>query len=90
MIPDEVIEGFRALLRARCNGTPEERRRRRRRDEILSGLMLIGFAIATPVLYMISGVILMMSGTSPIGWAITTGCAAFFLWAGISLLARKS
>jgi hypothetical protein len=89
MIPDEVIEGFRALHRARFRGTPEERRRRRRRDEILTGLMLIGFAIATPFLYMVSGVVMMMSGTSPVGWTITTACAAFFLWAGISLLARK-
>ena len=90
MIPDEVTEGFRALMRARFNGTPEERRRRRRRDDILTGLMLIGLAIASPVLYVISGVVFMMSGTSPIGWTITTVCAAFFLWAGISLLARKS
>jgi hypothetical protein len=89
MIPDEVIEGFRALG-TRFNGTPEERQRRRRRDEILTGLMLIGLAIASPFLYMISGVIFMMSGTSPIGWAITTACAVFFLGAGISLLARKS
>ena len=90
MIPDEVIEGFRALRSARFGGTPEERRRRRRRDEILTGLMLIGLAIMAPVFYVVSGVITMMSGTSPIGWTITTACAAFLLWAGISLLARKS
>lgn len=87
MIPNEVNERFRELLRAR--DTPEYRRLRRRKD-IAAGLMLIGLAIASPGLYMILGVMAMMSDPSPIGWTITAVFAAVCLWAGISIIAGKS
>ena len=90
MIPDEVRESFRKLLQSRFDESPEQRRRRFRRRDIHAGIMLIGLAIASPALYVMSGVMFMMSGTSPIGWTITACCAAFLLWLGISALAGKS
>ena len=90
MIPHEVSEAFRKLLQSRFDEPPEQRRHRFRRKDIGAGLMLIGLAIASPVLYVMSGVVFMMSGTSPIGWTITACGAAFLLWVGISILARKS
>lgn len=89
MIPDELAEGFRTLLRGDANETAEQRRRRRRARDFRTGVKLICFALVTPVAYMLSSVAFGMSGTSPLGWTITAGCAAAFLWAGVVHLSRR-
>jgi hypothetical protein len=81
----EDFERFRALRRR----TPEQERRARRLDDILSGLLLIVLALAMPFLYLISGVLNMMSGTSPLGWTITIIIALASLLGGIHLLIKK-
>jgi hypothetical protein len=81
----EEFERFRALRRR----TPEEERRARRHDDIMTGLVLILFALAMPFLYLFSGVLNMMSGTSPLGWTITIIIAVASLAGGIRLLVSK-
>lgn len=81
----EEFERLRSMQRR----TPEQERRFQRRDEIRTGVKLIALAVALPFLYPVSGMINMMSGTSPLGWTITIVAALASLWAGIRALTRK-